>query len=214
MSNSTLKAFGIGIALLFATAATQAQDIKERSLRFAFQNTADHPVGLGLKRFGELVQSKSGGTITVKLFPSGILGGDLQTVAALQGGTLDFTVLNTGVLAGLDKNTAILDFPYLFNNEKEADAVVDGPAGKTLHERLTDKGLIGLSYFENGFRQVTNSRQPIARMEDFQACGGACCSYPASSTCSRRLVPTPSLLPSRKSIRRSSRRWSMGRRTR
>ncbi|GEO39843.1 ABC transporter substrate-binding protein [Skermanella aerolata] len=168
LSKKNIRAFGIGIGLLFATAGAQAQDFKERTLRFAFQNTADHPVGLGLAKFSDLVKQKSGSKITVKLFPGGTLGGDLQTVSALQGGTLDLTVLNTGVLAGIDKNTAILDFPYLFNSEKEADAVVDGPAGKKLHELLSSKGLIGLSYFENGFRQVTNSRHPVAKLEDFQ----------------------------------------------
>jgi tripartite ATP-independent transporter DctP family solute receptor len=168
MKTKTLKAFGIGMGLLLAAAGAQAQDIKERTLRFGFQNAADHPVGLGLQRFGEIVSKKSGGKITIRLFPSGALGGDLQTVSALQGGTLDLTVLNTGVLAGIDKNTAILDFPYLFNSEREADAVVDGPAGKKLHEKLADKGLIGLSYFENGFRQVTNSRRPVTKLEDFQ----------------------------------------------
>jgi tripartite ATP-independent transporter DctP family solute receptor len=156
----------LGIGLMLAGA--QAQDIKERTLRFGFQNTADHPVGVGLQRFADIVKEKSGGKINVRLFPGGTLGGDLQTVSALQGGTIDMTVLNTGVLAGVDKSTAILDFPYLFNSEKEVDAVVDGPAGKRLHERLADKGLIGLSYFENGFRQLTNSRRPVTKLEDFQ----------------------------------------------
>jgi tripartite ATP-independent transporter DctP family solute receptor len=168
MQRMTLKVIGIGMGLLLAAASAQAQDIKERTLRLGFQNTVDHPVGLGLQRLGEIANKKSGGKITVRLFPGGALGGDLQTVSALQGGTVDMTVLNTGVLAGIDKNTAILDFPYLFNSEKEADSVVDGPAGKKLHEKLADKGLIGLSYFENGFRQVTNSRRPINKAEDFQ----------------------------------------------
>lgn len=168
MKRTTLKAFGLCTGLLLASFGAHAQEIKERTLRFGFQNTADHPVGLGLQKFSDIVKQKSGGKITVRLFPGGTLGGDLQTVSALQGGTVDMTVLNTGVLAGIDKNTAILDFPYLFNSEKEADAVVDGAAGKKLHERLGDKGLIGLSYFENGFRQTTNSRRPIAKMEDFQ----------------------------------------------
>ena len=161
-----VSCFGLG--LLLAAAGAQAQDIKERTLRFGFQNATDHPIGVGLQRFADLVKQKSGSKITVRLFPGGQLGGDLQTVSALQGGTIDMTVLNTGVLAGIDKSTAILDFPYLFNSEKEADAVVDGPAGQKLHERLASKGLIGLAYFENGFRQLTNSRRPVAKAEDFQ----------------------------------------------
>jgi tripartite ATP-independent transporter DctP family solute receptor len=168
MKTQSRCSLALAVALLFAADAAYAQEFKERSLRVAYQNAADHPVGLGLQRFAEILQSKSGGKLSIRLFPGGQLGGDLQTVSALQGGTLDMTVLNTGVLAGIDKNTAVLDFPYLFNNEKEADAVVDGPVGKKLHDRLAAKGLIGLGYFENGFRQLTNSRRPVAKLEDFQ----------------------------------------------
>jgi TRAP-type transport system periplasmic protein len=168
MKTESRWSLALAVALLLAADAAYAQDFKERSLRVAYQNAADHPVGLGLQRFAEILQSKSGGKLSIRLFPGGQLGGDLQTVSALQGGTLDMTVLNTGVLAGIDKNTAVLDFPYLFNNEKEADAVVDGPVGKKLHERLAAKGLIGLGYFENGFRQLTNSRRPVTKLEDFQ----------------------------------------------
>ena len=168
MKTESRWSLALAVALLLAADAAYAQDFKERSLRVAYQNAADHPVGLGLQRFAEILQSKSGGKLSIRLFPGGQLGGDLQTVSALQGGTLDMTVLNTGVLAGIDKNTAVLDFPYLFNNEKEADAVVDGPVGKKLHDRLAAKGLIGLGYFENGFRQLTNSRRPVTKLEDFQ----------------------------------------------
>jgi TRAP-type C4-dicarboxylate transport system substrate-binding protein len=61
--------------LLLAAAPVRSQDIKERSLRFGFQNTADHPVGVGLQRFAEIVNKKSGGKISVRLFPGGTLGG-------------------------------------------------------------------------------------------------------------------------------------------
>jgi len=179
MTTNTRRAVFVscfGLGLLLVAAGAQAQDIKEQTLRFGFQNATDHPIGVGLQRFADLVKQKSGSKITVRLFPGGQLGGDLQTVSALQGGTIDMTILNTGdmtilntgVLAGIDKSTAILDFPYLFNSEKEADAVVDGPAGQKLHERLASKGLIGLAYFENGFRQLTNSCRPVAKAEDFQ----------------------------------------------
>lgn len=63
------------------------------------------------------------------------MGGDLQTVSALQGGTIDMTVLNSGLLVGLDKRFAVLDFPFLFAEPKEADAVVDGPIGASCTPR-------------------------------------------------------------------------------
>jgi TRAP-type transport system periplasmic protein len=127
----------------------------------------EHPQGLGAKRFAELVEQKSGGKIKVRIFPGGQLGGDLQNVSALQGGTLDLMVLNAGLLVGIVKDFAVLDFPFVFNTAEEADAVVDGPVGKKLFDKLPDKGLVGLGYFELGFRNVTNSKRPIARWEDF-----------------------------------------------
>lgn len=148
-------------------AAVQAQ-IKERTLRFPFQNVADHPQGKGAAKFAEILKEKSGGKLNVRLFPGGQLGGDLQTVSALQGGTVDFTVLNAGLLVGLDKRFAVLDFPFLFGTPEEADAVVDGPVGTKLHASLADKGIVGLGYWELGFRNVTNSRQPITKIEDFK----------------------------------------------
>ena len=69
--------------------------------------------------------------MTVKLFPGGTLGGDLQTVSALQGGTVEMTVLNAGLLCGQVKDFEVLDFPFLFNNAEEADAVVDGRSVKS-----------------------------------------------------------------------------------
>src|SRR5215216_436837 len=108
---------------------TNAQ-VSERTLRWAQQNSLEHPQGLGAKRFAELVEQKSGGKIKVRIFPGGQLGGDLQNVSALQGGTLDLMVLNAGLLVGIVKDFAVLDFPFVFSTAEEADAVVDGPAAE------------------------------------------------------------------------------------
>jgi len=123
---------------------------------------------MGAKKFADLVEQKSGGKIKIRIFPGGQLGGDLQNVSALQGGTLDLMVLNAGLLVGIVKDFAVLDLPFLFNTAEEADAVVDGPVGQKLFDKLPDKGLIGLGYFELGFRDVTNSKRPITKAEDFQ----------------------------------------------
>jgi TRAP-type transport system periplasmic protein len=141
--------------------------ISERTLRWAQQNSMEHPQGRGSKKFADLVEQKSGGKIKVRIFPSGQLGGDLQNVSALQGGTLDLMVLNAGLLVGIVKDFAVVDLPFLFNTPEEADAVVDGPVGRKLFDKLSDKGLVGLGYFELGFRNVTNSKRPITKLEDF-----------------------------------------------
>ncbi|GEO18142.1 TRAP transporter substrate-binding protein [Microvirga aerophila] len=155
-----------GSALLLPSVAYA--EIKDRTLKFAFTAGREHPQGLGVQKFADLVKEKSGGKIQVRLFPEGALGGDLQTISALQGGTLDLTVLNAGLLAGNVKEFAILDLPFLFNNPEEADAVVDGSVGQKLFAKLPEKGLVGLTYWELGFRNVTTSRRPITKLEDFQ----------------------------------------------
>jgi len=112
------------------------------------------------------VAAKSGGKIKVNLFPGGVLGSDQANVSALQGGTLEMVVLNTGILASQVKELSIFDFPFLFANTKEADAIVDGPVGKKMHAKLEEKGIVGLSYWELGFRNITNSKRPLNKVED------------------------------------------------
>jgi TRAP-type transport system periplasmic protein len=163
---ATIAKFAFGAALLVPGLA-QAE-IKDRTLRFAFQNALEHPQGQGAKKFGEIVEAKSGGKIKVRLFPSGQLGGDLQTVSAIQGGTIDLTVLNAGLLVGQVKEFGLFDLPFLFESGKEADAVVDGPFGQKLSETLPAKNLVPLGFWELGFRNVTNSRRPVTKMEDIQ----------------------------------------------
>src|SRR5690606_13314841 len=89
------------MALVAASVLSTAysQDFKERTLKFAFQNQTGHPQAEGAKKFADLVAQKSGNKLQVKLFAGGVLGGDLQTVSALQGGTVEITVLNAGILS-------------------------------------------------------------------------------------------------------------------
>ncbi|MGX1175131.1 TRAP transporter substrate-binding protein [Pseudomonas sp. R151218B TE3479] len=164
----TLLAGACATGLLLTGVASHADEIRERTLRFAFQNVKEHPQGQGAQKFADLLSEKSGGKIKVRLFPGGTLGGDVQTVSALQGGTLDITVLNSGILAAQAPDYAMLDFPFLFNNVEEAHAVIDGPVGQKLAAQLDSKGLVGLGYWDLGFRNLTNSKHPVTKLEDMQ----------------------------------------------
>jgi len=162
MKRLFLQAVVAAVALA-AAGVTQAQT---RTIKFANQNAKGHPIVLGMERFAELVEKKSGGRLKVQVFPGGALGSDQANVSALQGGTLEMASMNSGIFASLVKEFAIYDFPFLFANPKEADAVVDGPFGQGLHKKLEDKGLVGLAYYELGFRELTNSKRPIHKVED------------------------------------------------
>lgn len=151
---------------LLAASLLQGAVAQERTIKFAFQNQKEHPQAQGAQKFADLVAAKTNGRIAVKLFPGGTLGGDLQTVSALQGGTVEMTVLNAGILSAQAKEFGIYDFPFLFASPQEADAVTDGPFGKKLLDKLQSKNLVGLGYWELGFRNLTNSKKPITKAED------------------------------------------------
>jgi TRAP-type transport system periplasmic protein len=162
MKRMILKTLIAAVAL----AATGLAAAQEKTFKFGLQNPKGHPLEMGAQKFAELVAAKSGGRFKVNVFAGGALGGDAANVSALQGGTIDFVMLNSGILASQVKDFEVFDFPFLFANAKEADAIVDGPFGQKLHAKLAEKGIIGLAYTELGFRNITNSKKPINTVED------------------------------------------------
>jgi len=149
-----------------AVAAVGVAQAQVKTIKFANQNAKGHPIVMGMEKFAELVEQKSGGKMKVNVFPGGALGSDQANVSMLQGGTLEMAAMNSGIFASVVKDFAVYDFPFLFSTPKEADAVTDGPFGRQLHAKLEEKGMVGLAYYELGFRQLTNSKRPIAKVED------------------------------------------------
>src|SRR5918994_454040 len=128
---------------LFAFSPTNAADIRDRTIKVGIGLSADHPQGQAVTRFADIVGQKSGGKIKVRLFAGGALGNDVTMISALQGGTQEMTIPDTSTLVGI---SGLKDFGLI---------------------NLPEKGLIGFGFWENGFRQVTNSRRPITKAEDF-----------------------------------------------
>ncbi len=149
-------------------AAAGVSSAQEKTIKFATQNPKGHPIVVGMEKFAEIVQAKTGGKIKVNLFPGGVLGSDQANVSALQGGSVEMLSLNSGILASQVKDFGVFDFPFLFASEKEADAVVDGPFGKKMHAKLQEKGMVGLGYYELGFRSITNSKRAIHKVADLE----------------------------------------------
>ena len=164
MKRLFIKTILAAVALV-AVGAALAQ---EKTIKFATQNPVGHPVTMGMEKFKEIVEKNSGGKLKVNLFPGGTLGSDQANVSALQGGALEMVSLNSGILAAQVKDFAVYDFPFMFSNSKEADAVVDGPFGKKMHAKLEDKGMVGLTYFELGFRNLTNNKRAIKKVSDIE----------------------------------------------
>ncbi|HEV7322458.1 MAG TPA: TRAP transporter substrate-binding protein [Ensifer sp.] len=165
LNRLTKMALGIALPLALLAGGPAAAEIREHQLKFASANNKGHPQVTGMEKFAELVKDKSGGKIEIKLFPGGVLGGDVQTVSALQGGVIEMTVLNAGILAGNVKQFGAVDLPFLFNSGEEADKVMDGAFGTGLMGLLPDTGLVGLAYWELGFRNLTNNRHAVTSLD-------------------------------------------------
>lgn len=155
-------------AILATLAITGAQAQEQRLIKVGIGLNADHPQGLAVEFFGKRVNEMSAGKMTVKLFAGGALGNDVTMVSALQGGTQEMTVPDTGTLGSQIKEFGVINLPFTFHSGAEADKVLDGPFGQKLLAALPDKGLIGLGYWENGFRNVSNSRRDIKTAADFE----------------------------------------------
>ncbi len=159
------------IKTVIATVAMAAMGIasaQEKTIKFANQNAAGHPIVQGMEKFKEIVEKNSGGKLKVNLFPGGAVGSDQANVSAIQGGTLEMASMNSGIFASQVKDFAVFDFPFMFASGKEADTVVDGAFGKKMHAKLEEKGLVGLAYYELGFRNLTNGKRAINKVSDIE----------------------------------------------
>lgn len=143
-----------------------AQDIKPRLIRFGYGLNEQSNQGRATKVFIDEVDKLSGGKMKVRAFGAASLGTDVQMQQALIGGAQEMMVGSTATLVGITKEMALWDTPFLFNNAQEADAVLDGPVGAKVRAKLEEKGLVGLVYWENGFRNLTNNKHAVARLED------------------------------------------------
>ena len=154
------------VAVASASFSAFAQDIKPRLIRFGYGLNEQSNQGRAVKVFAEQVEKASGGKMKVRAIGAAALGPDTQMQQALIGGAQEMMVGSTATLVGITKEMALWDTPFLFNNVKEADAVLDGPIGQKVMDKLQDKGLVGLAYWENGFRNLTNSKRPVTKLED------------------------------------------------
>lgn len=155
-------------ALTVSGESIGAEEIQSRTIRFGHLNNTDHPISAGVKKFAELVSSKSGGKMQVREYPANQLGTEQQQTSALQGGVQEMQSPATTSLVGLVKDYGVIDFPLSVSTYAQAFSLVDGPLGSALLNKLPDIGLIGLGYWDLGFRNVTNSKHPVARLEDWQ----------------------------------------------
>lgn len=126
-----------------------------------------HPQGVANDKFAELVKQYTNGRVEVTVYHGGMLGSDDKMLQAVQSGTQDMYYGALSAAAGKVPAVQIFDLPFLFNNVKEVERVFFSPYGQKLLDRLVEPlGMVGLSWGQAGFRELTNSRRPILKADD------------------------------------------------
>ena len=161
MLKSWLLAAAVGIGASGLTAAAALAADHTLKVGWTTGDSANDPYAIGARAFKEEVERRSDGRIEVHLFPNRALGDEKAMLEGMRLGTVDMAVMSSAVNSQVVPEFALTDLPFLFANEKQARAVLDGPVGAALAEKVKDKGLMVLSYMEGGFRNLVNNVRPI-----------------------------------------------------
>ena len=168
MLHSTSRLAKITLAVAIAFSGLAHAQFQDRTIRASLSLGKDHSLGIGLLKVSQCAAQKTGGKLKIQPFFDSALGGDGPALQQLRSGTLDMVIAATASTTAILPASGVFDLPFLFNSEKEADVVLDGKAGDLLASKMPAIGLVSLGYWEYGFRQTTNSKRPITKMEDLQ----------------------------------------------
>ncbi|MDA8226402.1 MAG: TRAP transporter substrate-binding protein [Desulfitobacterium hafniense] len=124
------------------------------------------PFHKGAVEFAKKVEEKSKGSLKISVFPNAQLGNDRTLAEGLQFGTVDMAVVGTATVAGFVPRVQVFDMPFLFRDAEHAYKVLDGPIGDEVLKDFQAKGIVGLSFWENGFRHLTNSKKVVKNPAD------------------------------------------------
>lgn len=122
----------------------------------------------GMEKFAELVKAKTNGQVEIQIYPNSILGSERDLIEGLQLGTVDIAMVSTAPIGQFSPKMMLFDLPFIFRDNKHAWAVADGPIGDELFADLSQKGIIGLAYWENGFRHVFTKSKAIKVPDDIK----------------------------------------------
>ena len=163
MKKLTLLASALAVVLL-APLTASAQTAMKISISIG-QNSHQ---GIGIDVFAKEVEKRTGGRYKVQGFYSGSLGGERESIEAVQLGTQELTLSSTGPVPNFVPAARILDIPFLFRDKAHARAVLDGPIGQDMLKEFDNKGFKALAWAENGVRHMTKSKRAVNAPEDLK----------------------------------------------
>lgn len=162
-------ALALGLALgacIGFAADVRAQTKTIIKLGWTTSDGAQDPYAVGARAFKERVEAGSGGRIEVQLFPNRQLGDEKPMLEGMRLGTVDAGIITNAVVAQIEPAFQVNDLPFLFENEAQAQRVLDGPVGQKLAAKLDQKGVKLLGFMEGGFRNMINNVRPVEKPDD------------------------------------------------
>lgn len=156
-------------ALVLPLSATAADSYK-KEYKMSVVVGPKLPWGAGATKFADLVRERTNGRINIKVYTSSSLMAGKQTNEFLihRQGVADFCFASTINWSTTIKPLNLFNLPFFFPDYKALDAVTNGEVGKDIGKLLDSKGVTLLAWGENGFREITNSKRPIAKPEDLE----------------------------------------------
>ena len=154
------------LGLVVALSAVSAIAGEKKVIKVSIGVNDVHPLTVSMKKFGEVIASRTGGRYDVQVYPNAQLGDDVRATEAVRAGQLEMTPPTTSPLTGLSKELAVFDLPFLFPDAPTAWKVLDGPFGQRMLDGMAAKNLKALGFYENGFRQLSNSVREVKSPAD------------------------------------------------
>ena len=156
-------ALGLGLALGIVAGASA-----QTTMRISISTSQTSHQGIAIDTFAKEVEKRTQGRYKVQTFYNGALGGERESIEAVQLGTLDLTMTSSGPVPNFVPEVAILDIPFLFKDYAQARSTLDGPIGQDMLGKFTPKGIIALAWGENGFRHMTNNKRSVNAPDDLK----------------------------------------------
>ncbi len=157
---------GLTLGLTSAVFASEFSDMDPVTLRLAHVVNEQDGFHIAAVKFQELVSERTEGAVTIDIYPNASLGDERTLLEGMQIGTVDMGVITNGPVANFVEEMAVFELPFLFSSPEDAYAVLDGPIGQELLDKLSEVNLKGLAYAERGFRNLTNSERPVRHPDD------------------------------------------------
>ena len=125
-----------------------------------------HPQAMAMNKFSELAAKYTNNNVKIQVFHAAVLGSDEKQLQAVQAGTQELFIGTLAPLSSKVKEVQVWDLPFMFANEKEVYAVLDGASSKVIFNRIEASGLVGLTWTGMGFRNLSNSKRAVTKLED------------------------------------------------